>query len=137
MPTLNVVNTTAMNLYIDGVKVARCNDASVSFSHAVRDITTKDSGGYQEFLEGLRSATISGGNLLAFDDTNGTVDLFDHLKDRDEVTVKFSTEVSGDKYFEADGYFTQLDVSSPGAEDNVSGSFTIQVTGVFELKTVA
>lgn len=136
MPTLNVINTTLLSIYIDDVAVTHCNDAQVSISMSPRDITTKDSGGYKELLEGLRSATASGGQLVAFDAPQGFKEHFAALIAREAVPISFSTEVTGDSRIVGNAFFTAVDIVSGGSEDNVASSFTLEFTGEFELETI-
>jgi cytochrome c oxidase assembly protein Cox11 len=55
---------------------------------------------------------------------------------RTALTVKFSTEVSGDYYWEASAYVTSLEVNS-GMEDNVSYSATFELTGAITFDQVS
>lgn len=135
MATVSVINSTALKLYVDGTAVAYCNDASVSFTHATRDITTKDAGGYRALLEGLRQATFSGSALHAFDSAYGDAELYALLNDRTSAVVRFDTGVNGDRYYSASAYITQLDMNSPGAEDNAGLSFTFESSGTFTTGT--
>jgi hypothetical protein len=136
MATLNVINTTLLSIYVDGVTPTHCNDAQISISMSPRDITTKDSGGYKEILEGLRSATASGGQLVAFDAPQGFKEHFAAIVAREPVAIMFSTEETGDSRITGNAYFTALDLSSSGSEDNVASSFTLEFTGEFEIETI-
>lgn len=129
MATTNVINSTLLKLYVDGVAIAHCNDASISISHATRDITTKDSGGWRELLEGLRQITMSGSALHAFDSAMGANELYGLVSTRDNCVIRFDTGVSGDTYISCSAYPTQLDINSPGQEDNAGLSFTFESTG--------
>lgn len=131
MATTSVINSTALKVYVDGTAVAHCNDASLSFSHSPRDITTKDSGGYRQLLEGLRSATMSGSALFAYDSAYGDEELYALLVGRSECVVRLDTGVSGDRYYSCSARITQLDINSPGAEDNAGLSFTFESSGAF------
>ena len=55
---------------------------------------------------------------------------------RSTLTVKFSTEVTGDRYWEASAYVTSLEVNA-GMEDNVTYSATFELTGTITYGTVA
>lgn len=133
MPTTNVVNSTLMALYVDVsgtlTKVNHLTDASISFTHEPRDITTKDSAGYRELLEGLRSWSASGSGLFAEDATYGYNDLETLLQNRTKVTIRFMTNVTGDTYWEGEAYISSLDKTSSGAEDNVTFSISMEGTG--------
>ena len=129
MATTGILNTTLLRVYVGGTAVAHATDASISISQSPRDTTTKDSGGWRDLLEGLRQFSISTSALYAMDAAYGVDDLWTALSGRSEVTVKFSTEVSGDEYFEGTCYVTSLEISSSGAEDNASYSASFEGTG--------
>ena len=138
MPTQNVVNTTLMKLYTGStlVAVAHCNGASLSMTHDPRDITTKDSSGWQELLEGLRSFELSGEGLVAFDDVNGGLALTSSLLNRTQLVIALQTNVTGDTKWSGSGYVSSLEVGSPGQEENVTYNFTIRGTGALVQGTV-
>lgn len=129
MATTGILNTTSLRVYVGGTAVAHATDASISFSMSPRDVTTKDSGGYRELLEGLRQFSLSTSALYAMDAAYGVDDLYTALDDRTQITVRFSTEESGDDYFEGTCYCTSLEISSSGAEDNASYSASFEGTG--------
>ena len=136
--TTNVVNTTLMKIYTGSplTAIASCNGASLSMSHDPRDITTKDSGGWKELLEGLRSFEMSGEGLVAFDDTNGGLALTSSLLNRTQLILAFSTEVTGDTKWSGSGYISSLEVGSPGQEENLTYNFTMTGTGALTQGTV-
>ena len=139
MATTGVINSTIFAVYVlDSTykKIGHMNDASFSFSHEPRDITTKDSAGYRELLEGLRSWSMSSSNLMAFDATYGVDELRTAATARTQVTLRWWTSVSGDNYVQVTAYITSLEESSPGAEDNVTFSVTFEGTGSLTISAV-
>ena len=136
MATSGIINGTNLAVYIGSDVIAHATSHSLSITHDARDATTKDSSGWTDRLEGLRSWEISGEGLVAFD---GTVDIDDiftsYIVTRTAVTVKFSTEVSGDVYWTGSAYLTGIDLDSP-VEDNVSYSYTFSGTGALTKATV-
>lgn len=142
MPTLNVINTTLLGVFTSAngttyTRIAHANDASISLNAAVRDITTKDSAGYKEVLEGLREGTISTSGLYAMNDANGAEALHTALQARTTVILRFTTGVTGDKAYKATAYITSLELGSPGQEDNATYSAEFQITGAWLLETIA
>lgn len=132
MPTTNVVNSTLLKLYTGDptpAAVGSLTDATLSVNHEPRDITTKDSAGWRELLEGLRSFSISGTCLLAYDDANGGMAQVDSTLDRTFISFEIGTGVAGDPRMSGEGYVTSFELSSPGSEDNASVSFTIEGSG--------
>jgi predicted secreted protein len=140
MATTSVVNSTLMGIYVNvsgtWTKVAHATDASVSLSHEPRDITTKDSAGWRELLEGLRSFSVSGSGLFAEDAAYGLNDLDDLLINRTEASIRFMTNVTGDTLWQGDVYFTSIDKTSSGAEDNVTFSFSAEGTGALTISAI-
>jgi hypothetical protein len=63
------------------------------------------------------------------DATNGAFDLIDLAIARTLVYVKMSNDASGDQYLAGSGYLTECSLNSPGAEENVTYSFSIEGTG--------
>lgn len=124
MATTGVVNGTLLGVYVGGTKINKATSASLSLNHSVRDITSKDSAGWSESLEGLRDWTIDFEGLFAYDATYGIVDLEGVLTARTAVTVRFSTESSTDEYFEGTAFLTSLSADAATEESSTfSGSF--------------
>lgn len=142
MPTTNVINTTLLKFQggnLGGTVVSRQNDVTFSVNHEPRDITTKDSGGWRELLEGLRSYEISISGLLAYDDTlsvyTSSTGIDAVLRARTSQTWILGTAVSGDVKLSGAGYWTSLEVGSPDQESNCTFSATLQGSGQYYVGT--
>jgi len=108
--------------------IAHSTSASISFNNDLRDITSKDSGGYQENAGGLRSFELSSD---ALQDINADLDFkefYDDVHERNEVIVRFAERDSGVKW-EGSGFVSSLSMDA-GVEENVTYSVTITGTGV-------
>ncbi len=108
--------------------IAHSTSASISFNNDLRDITSKDSGGYQENAGGLRSFELSSD---ALQDINADLDFkefYDDVHERNEVIVRFAERDSGVKW-EGSGFISRLSMDA-GVEENVTYSVTITGTGV-------
>jgi len=136
MATTGIINGTDLAVYIGSDVLAHSTSHSLSITHDARDATTKDSGGWTDVLEGLRGWEVSGEGLVAFDATKGFAYLFSLVNTRAAVTLKFSTEATGDTYYSGSAYVTSIDQDSP-TEDNVSMSFTFSGTGALTEATVS
>ena len=136
MATTGIMNGTLLGVYVGSTLIAHATEGSISLSMDTRDATTKDSSGSRALLEATKSGTISVSALYAEDATYGVDDLMTAWSGRTQLTVKFSTEVSGDHYWSAAAYVTSLEVSS-GMEDNVTYSATFELTGAITYSTVA
>jgi len=130
------MNGTLLGVYVGSTLIAHATEGSISLSMDTRDATTKDSSGSRDLLEATKSGTISVSALYAEDATYGVDDLMTAWSGRTQLTVKFSTEVSGDHYWSAAAYVTSLEVSS-GMEDNVTYSATFELTGAITYSTVS
>lgn len=125
-----IFNGTNLGVYIGGTLVAAATDCSLSLNMETIDITTKDSAGYRELLGGLRSGSISCSGLIDYQDASNKdiTDLYDAWEARTELTLKFSSEISGDESYTANGYLTSLEQSG-GTEDTATYSATFELTG--------
>jgi len=108
--------------------VAHSTSASISFNNDLRDITSKDSGGYQENAGGLRSFELSTDALQDISADQDFHDFFSDISQRNEVSVRFAERGSGVKW-EGSGYISSLSMDA-GVEENVTYSVTITGTGV-------
>jgi len=133
MATTGIINGTDFNIYVGGTKVACATSGSVSLSMSNRDATCKDSAGWSESLEGLMEWSIEGEGLFALDSSYGYVDLKTVLTTRDAVTIRFSTEVSGDEYHEGSAFLVDLSADS-ATEESMTYSYSFTGTGPLNLK---
>jgi TP901-1 family phage major tail protein len=136
MATAGIMNGTLLGVYVGSTLVAHATEGSISLSMDTREVTTKDSAGMRELLEGTKSGSISVSALYAEDAAYGVEDLMTAWANRTALTVKFSTEVSGDHYWSANAYLTSLEVSA-STEDNASYSASFELTGAVTYTTVA
>ena len=136
MATTGIMNGTLLGVYSGSTLIAHATEGSISLSMDTRDATTKDSSGTRDILEATKSGTISVSALYAEDAAYGVDDLMGAWSSRSQITVKFSTEVSGDHYWSAAAYVTSLEINA-GMEDNVSYSATFELTGTITYTTVA
>jgi len=132
MATTGKINGTNLLVYVNGTAIACATSHSLSMSMSSIDTTCKDSGGWTSSIAGLKEWSIDGEALTEFDATYGFNDLVTIWKAGTEVTVRFSTNVTGDKYFEGKAYITDLSEDA-AMEDVTTYSFTFQ--GKDELNT--
>ena len=128
-----IINGTVYLLKIgtDGSEVAIPDqtESSISINMETRDITTKDSSGYRELLEGVRSASLSVSGLVDDDGAGGAgADLFAVLNGRTATHIIFGLDSGDDYHYECDAFCTSLEVSA-ATEDNVTYSATFEITG--------
>lgn len=128
MATTGILNGTLMLLYVNGVAIGGTTSHSRSQSVAMRDSTTKDSGGNEEVLPGLWSGSYSFDGFVAYDNTYGFDDLEELCRAKTKVSLVFTTDVVDDPFWKCDAYLETLDDESPNAE-NVGYSGTFHITG--------
>ena len=132
--TAGVLNATAWALYVAGTKVSHGTSASIEISMETRDTTSKDSSGWAEKLEGLRSWSGSFDGNFAEDASYGESDIFTLINTRATGVVKFSTEVAGNSHFTGTAYVVSLSKTG-GVEDNTTWSFGIEGTSTLTRAT--
>ena len=132
-----ILNGTVFLLSIGGTALPDQTEGSISINMETRDITTKDSSGYRELLEGVRSGSISVSGLVDDDNAGGAgSDLFAVLDGRSSVSIVFGFDDASDDYnYSCNAFCTSLEVSA-ATEDNVTYSATFEITGAIT-ETVA
>jgi hypothetical protein len=112
----------------------------MNISAAMREILTKDSaaGGWREVKKGQLSGTLSTEALYAGPGDSSTNylfdDLFTDLISGTALTIKFTTDVSGDNVFTMQAICTSLDLNA-AVEENTSYSASFEVTGAIAKTT--
>lgn len=134
-----VLNGTDLEILVDLdgnlTQVARATSHTLSVSEDLRDTTSKDSGGWSENAEGLRSWTVSIEALFVYDKAENYNSFFRELEGRNSFTVRFTTEQTGDIYYEGTARITSLEAESP-TEDNVTYSVEMEGSGTLYQRTV-
>ena len=134
--TTGVMNGTLMTVTVGGTAIDMQTECSISLSMETRDITSKDSSGFRELLEGLRSGSVTFSALHAEDNTYNIDDLFTLWNTRASAVVNFTTANTGDKQFSATAYLTSFEQSA-GTEDNVTISGTFELTGAITYTAIS
>lgn len=130
----------------DSKVVAYATSCTLNIGQDSRDISSKSSAGWQEFLEGQRNWTVDVEGLYAFTLAgggalvNGADDLFtSRITSRDAFTIKFGntdTDASTDAHlYSGSVYVTSISLTG-GTEDNATYSVTFQGTGVLTVASV-
>jgi TP901-1 family phage major tail protein len=132
-----ILNGTVFLLSIGGTALPDQTEGSISINMETRDITTKDSSGYRELLEGVRSGSISVSGLIDDDGAGGAGGvLFADLDSRTAQTIVFGfDDATSDYNYSCSAFCTSLEVSG-ATEDNVTYSATFEITGAIT-ETVA
>lgn len=128
-----IQNSRYMRVYLSTTAIAEAQDANISMNTAMRDTTTKDSGGNATYEPGISSATISTSGLYKLGELETTgADLWDAFANKTSLTIYLKDEQATTGEIESiqyTGYLSSLEVNSGGAEDNVTYSASFQCTG--------
>lgn len=135
MATTGKFNGTDILVYVDGVAIAHATSHTLNVNMEMIDATTKSSGGWKDVLPGLRDWSIDCEGMIAWDATEGFSEAFADLSARTQVTLKFSTEVTGDDRYTGTAYITSLSASAP-LEDVVTYSLSFAGDGALTKETV-
>lgn len=127
MATIGRINGDVLGIQINGQLVAVTQECSHSIAVASRETTSKDDAGKYQGEPTKATETLKGSYLVAFDN-NMYQTIRSLARSKSKFTWRFGSTVSGDPYDQGTGFFTSVDTSAPN-NDNVTGSYTIQVTG--------
>lgn len=139
MPTTGVINGTKLRIYVEGAVVGRATTCSLNVSREMREILDKDNtgGGWVEYAPGRKSGTMSTDVLMSYDTANETaMDIFGYLNAGTAVTLRFTTEVAGDTYWEAEAFCNSISMNAP-VEDNVTYTAEFTISGAVTTGTEA
>lgn len=114
----------------DGKSIAYTQSCALNFSTAFQDVTSKDSGDFEESEPGLKSWGASGDGLASISDdgtTTDTVDLIQYWLEQRKVTVIFNAK---DNLFTLTGtaFFEKVDISSK-TKERPTFSFSLKGSG--------
>ncbi len=135
MATTGIINGTKFLVYDDGTAILGSRTCSISASMETREATTKESAGWSESLEGLRSWSVDADGLYSQDVAHGHEELYTLISARTKLTLAFSTQVTGDTKYIGSAWLTELSLEA-GVEDSVSWSGSFQGTGALTKATV-
>lgn len=144
MATTGIVNGTLVSLYksVTGTptKIANGRSTSADISIDMIETTTKDSAGYKEYIAGEKGGTFSFEGLLEEDGSVGgslisPKDLVTDALAGNTLTIRWSSQVSGDTYYESSAIISSVNFSAP---NNDAATFTceLQMTGNITQGTV-
>ena len=133
------LNGTELGVYVGGVLVAYSTNATLNVNHSTRSTTSKESGGWEDNMEGLRNWDVSCDALYAWLDPDGSAitnktlsDLFTgYLATRASFDLTFgSTTTTGAGYTKYTGtaWLTSASLTAP-LEDTSTFSVSFQGSG--------
>ena len=126
MATTGKFNGTLLNVYLDNVMIGCATSSELSVNVDLADATCKDDGGWADHIHGLRDWSVSTDGLVAYDGTNNIGDFYTLLNGRTSVTLKFTTNVTGDLVFSGSASVASISVS---AEMEAAVTYSVEFTG--------
>ena len=132
------LNGTELGVYVGGTLVAYSTNATLNVNHSTRSTTSKESGGWEDNMEGLRNWDVSCDALYAWLDpagspiTNKTLsDLFTgYLATRTSFDLTFgsTTATAGYTKYTGTAWLTSASLTAP-LEDTSTFSVSFQGSG--------
>jgi predicted secreted protein len=132
------LNGTELGVYVAGVLVAYSTNATLNVNHSTRSTTSKESGGWEDNMEGLRNWDVSCDALYAWVDPAGTAitnktlsDLFTgYLETRTSFELTFGNTgvASNDTKYVGTAWLTSASLTAP-LEDTSTFSVSFQGSG--------
>ena len=138
MPTSGIFNGSLLTVKIGSSKILNTTSCSLSLTMDTPEATTKDSGGFQEVIAGVKSGEISFEGLVAYDTASGSQigDISPSLLANTVITWEFSTDVVGDDRYSGSGFISSIEITAD-MESPVSFSGTITTTGTISQGVVS
>ena len=132
------LNGTELGVYVAGVLVAYSTNATLNVNHSTRSTTSKESGGWEDNMEGLRNWDVSCDALYAWVDPAGSPisnktlsDLFTgYLATRTSFELTFGNTgvVADDTKYVGNAWLTSCSLTAP-LEDTSTFSVSFQGSG--------
>ena len=133
------INGTELRVYAGGTLIAYSTSATLNINHSTRSTSSKDSGGWEENMEGMRNWDVSVDALYAWltpaagaIGNNTLSDVFTaYIETRTslELTFGVTTTDTGDTKYVGNAWLTSASLSSP-MEDTSTFSVSFQGNGV-------
>ena len=133
------LNGTELGVYIGGTLIAYSTSATINMNHSTRSTSSKESGGWEDNMEGMRNWDVSCDALYAWLDPAGSAisnstlsDMFTaYIATRASFTLTFgSTSTTGVGFtkYTGDAWMTSASSSAP-LEDTATFSVSFQGSG--------
>jgi predicted secreted protein len=124
-------------IVIDDTNIFHEIEAELSMELETKERETKDTSG-TEYRAGKKTWSMSGNGLQVKTADGGALDfsaIFAKFDASTEVAIEFTTDATGDKYFQGQALITNLTINAAVNEDPTC-SWSLQGTGVLTEATV-
>lgn len=123
-------NSSKWKLLVGATAIDNLTDLTFEVGDKLIDVTSKDSGGWEEYLPGLKSASFSGSGIVDFADSGVTPDeIFTAISAGTLGSMEASDAVTGNKKYTFSAYYDKFSITG-GVEDKITFSFSGKVSGV-------
>tara|TARA_R110002020_G_scaffold28401_6_gene90649 strand:- start:8831 stop:9274 length:444 start_codon:yes stop_codon:yes gene_type:complete len=139
------INGTELRVYVAGTLVAYSTSATININHSTRSTSSKDSGGWEDNMEGMRNWDVSCDALYAWltpaggaIGNNTLSEIFTgYMETRASFSLTFgvTTSDTGDTKYVGTAWLTSASLTSP-MEDTSTFSVSFQGSGSL-VQTVA
>lgn len=136
MPSSGAMNGTAILLKIGDTSIAKLTSNNLKVNRNLIDVSNKDSAGWKESIYGQGSGGFDFEGVFNEDGTWGFDEAYAAIAAKTVLVARYASEVSGDKYYEANCLLTSISQSAP-MEDKVTFSGSLEFTGAPTTGTVA
>jgi len=121
-----ILNGTLIKLYDGSTPIAKLTSSDMNLESEMLDVTNKDSGGDKEVMPGNRSYSFSAELFNDPAETYNLEDLVTKYQAGTAITMKLSSEVTGQKKFTGTVYINNISLSTPQGQ---ASTVTVEFTG--------
>lgn len=132
MATTGAVKGNLLIVYIDDgdgnglISIACSTQATLSGTNEQIETTCKDNDGAKTYLPGGTDWNITSTGIVKYDATRGVDDLGDAFLNKTALTVRYSTNVNGDSYYQGTATITSFSIDAPL---NAPATWSVTFTG--------
>ena len=133
-----ILNGTDLKVYDAGTLIAYSTNATININHTTRSISNKESGAWEESMEGFRNWDVSVDAMYAWLDADGNPisgstlsELFTaYIHTRASFTITFgvTTTATADTKYTGTAWMTSASLTAP-TEDSATYSASFQGSG--------
>ncbi len=129
-------NDIGIYVNVDGAMrlIAAGTGASYTADRQVIDVTSKNNSGARAIKMGGKSVNFTFNGNISFDETNTTTHGYDKMLDAwnsaTSLTVRFSTNVVGDKYIQCSAYIANISGEAPV---NAVGTYSLNINSTGDI----
>jgi predicted secreted protein len=123
---MSAINGTTVLLRSNGNPLALLTDTTLNIEQDLPDATNKDSGGWADHINGVRSYSIDVDGLASFVATTGNANILSNLiANRSNVSFRFAPNTSGQLQYTGTVSLASLSITAPNEDTaTLSGSMT-------------